>query len=212
MHLLKNLEHFLSSFLSSKEFYAALIGALIGGLLTGRYALRAQKQAAEDQRQRDQETERRAVNGTLQAIATELKILKSDCLDPLEKRLKELVRQREEARKNRLNEPPPLAMIRTEENRVTVFESNAGMLGKIENRELREKIVRVYGLNAGLLDSLNACARDFERWRSLHSADPEKSIIGTMLEDFQIWILNGLGDLQGELAELLPKIEKYINT
>jgi hypothetical protein len=55
VHLLKNLEHFLSSFLSSKELYAALIGALIGGLLTGRYALRAQKQAAEDQRQRDQE-------------------------------------------------------------------------------------------------------------------------------------------------------------
>lgn len=165
-----------------------------------------------NQRQRDEETERRAVNGTLQAIATELKILKADCLDPLEKRLKELVRQREEARKNKLNDPPPLAMIRTEENRVTVFESNAGMLGKIENRELREKIVRVYGLNAGLLDGLNACARDFERWRTLHNADPEKLIVSTMLEDFQIGILNGLSDLQRELCELLPKIEKYIDT
>src|SRR5262245_35680392 len=31
---LRHLEHFFSSFLSSKEFWAALIGAVIGGLLT----------------------------------------------------------------------------------------------------------------------------------------------------------------------------------
>jgi len=46
VHVLQHLERFLSSFLSSKEFYAAFIGAVIGGLLTGRYALRAQKQAS----------------------------------------------------------------------------------------------------------------------------------------------------------------------
>ena len=100
-------------------------------------------------------------------------------------------------------------MIRTEENRVTVFESNAAMLGKIDSRELREKIVRVYGLVAGLLDSLNACARDFERWRSLHDTNPEKSTIGIMLEDIQLGILNGLSDLQRELGELLRRYPSY---
>jgi hypothetical protein len=75
-----------SSFFNSREVWVALIGALaafvsaiigavIGGLLTGRYALRAQKQAAADQRQRDEEAERRAVEGTLRAIAAELTVL-----------------------------------------------------------------------------------------------------------------------------------------
>jgi len=58
------LEHFLSWFLSSEEFWSALIGAVIGGALTGWFTLRAQKQAPADQRQRE-EAERRAVGGVL---------------------------------------------------------------------------------------------------------------------------------------------------
>jgi hypothetical protein len=50
----------------------------------GRYAVHAQKQAANDQRQTDMEIEQRAVKGTLQALAAELTILKADMLDPLE--------------------------------------------------------------------------------------------------------------------------------
>jgi hypothetical protein len=48
-------------------------------------------------------------------------------------RLKDLAKYREEARRNRLNDPPPLAMARTEQPRVIVFESNASTLGKIDN-------------------------------------------------------------------------------
>jgi hypothetical protein len=83
----------------------------------------------------------------------------------LDKRLKEQARIREDFRKNNLGSPPPLAMTHTEQNRLTVFESNAEMLGRIDDDELRKKIVRVCGLIKGLLDHLNAMARDFERWR-----------------------------------------------
>jgi len=51
-------------------------------------ALLAQKQAAKDQRQRDEEAERRTVEGTLRAIATELRVLKKDAFDPLGEKLK----------------------------------------------------------------------------------------------------------------------------
>ena len=81
MHLLQHLERFFSSLLSSKEFWAASLGAVIGGLLTGWFALLAQKGAAKDQRQRDQDMERRAINGTLQAIATEVELFKVKFLD-----------------------------------------------------------------------------------------------------------------------------------
>jgi hypothetical protein len=50
----------------------SLLAAMIGGWIAGRYALRAQKQATEDQQQRDAQEERRMVNSTLQAIGTEI--------------------------------------------------------------------------------------------------------------------------------------------
>ena len=74
---------------------------------------------------------------------------------------------------------------------------------------MREKIVRVYGLVAGPLDSLNTCARDFERWRSLRDTDLEKAMVGTMVNDFQIGILNGLSDLQRELGRSTSEILRF---
>jgi hypothetical protein len=140
-HAVKHLEHVLSL----GEFWAALIGAVIGGALAAWSALRAQKQAAADQRRRDEEAGRRTIEGTLRAIAAELKVLKKDSFDPLDERLKDLAQQ-----KNR----PPLQMTRTEQNRIPVFQSNAHLPGRINDDDLREQIVRVYGLIAGLLDQL----------------------------------------------------------
>jgi hypothetical protein len=70
-----------------------LIGVVMGSLLTGYYTLRAQKQAAADQRRRDEETERRTVNGALRAVAAELSVLKADCFDPLDEKLKQVAQQ-----------------------------------------------------------------------------------------------------------------------
>jgi hypothetical protein len=206
----QHLERFFSSLLSAKEFWAAVLGAVIGGYMTGRYSLKAQKQAASDQRQRDIETERRTINGTLQAIAAELKVLKTSNFDILEKTLKDRSDAREKS--GRRDFPPPLAMTHTEPNRVTVFESNAGMLGKIEDAELREKIIRVYEFVKGLIDSLNANARAFERWRSLPDSHQEKPIVAEMLLGLEQGIQNGLADLQRELGELLKMIEKHLNS
>jgi hypothetical protein len=58
-------------------------------------------------------------------------------------------------------------------NRSTAFESNAAILGNLDNDELRQKIIRVYGLVKGLIDSVNANTRDFQRWRSLPDGHPE---------------------------------------
>lgn len=202
MHLLKNLEHFLSSLLSSKEFCAALIGAVIGGLMAGRYALRAQKQAAADQRQRDVEAEQRAVRGTLQAIATELKVLKVDSFDRLEKTLKERAQTRAQ---------PPLPTTLAEQNRTIVFESNAEILGKIDDHQLRQKIIRVYGLVKGLIDNLNANTREFDRWRSLPDSHPEKQSVTNVLALLEEGLGNRSAVLQRELDELLKELEENVD-
>jgi type II secretory pathway pseudopilin PulG len=179
----------------------SFVAAVIGGLIAAWAALRAQKQAAKDQRQRDLESERRAVNGTLQAIAAELRVLKTRNFEVLARTLE-----------NRANTPvkAPLAVTYTEPNRVTVFESNAGILGKIEDAELRAKIIFVYELIRGLIDSLNANSREFERWRSLPGSSFTKLEAAEMLLGLEAGIRNGLANLQRESDELLRMIDKYL--
>ena len=117
---------------------------------------------------------------------------------------------REELRKNKLHPLQPLAMTRTEQNVFSVFESSAGTLGRIDNKKLREDIVRVYGLAKGVVDKLNAHSRDFDRWRQLSESNLERSTGAGMLEDLEIWIQNGLNDLQSELGDLLIELRENV--
>jgi hypothetical protein len=66
VHLLQHLQHFFSSLLGSKEFWAAILAALVGGL----FAVYAQQQATKAQRESDLEAEREAADATLRVIAT----------------------------------------------------------------------------------------------------------------------------------------------
>ena len=189
-HVLEHLEHFFSSFLGSKEYWAALIGAVIGGLLTGRYALRAQKQAAKDQQIRDEKAERRTVEGILLAIATELKVLKEDTLDDLNRTLQDRAQRVDSG---------PLMMRRVKQNRAAVFQSNANMIGRISNDDLRRQIVRVYGLIAGMLDYTNTMAQDYELWRSLSGQPDENRELLDKLRELESHLRNGVQVLQREI-------------
>jgi hypothetical protein len=63
----------------------SLLAAVAGGWIAGRYAVHAQKHAAKEQRQSDREAERRAVNGTLQAIRPELEVFNTELVGELKK-------------------------------------------------------------------------------------------------------------------------------
>jgi hypothetical protein len=205
VHALKHLEHFLVS----KDFILAaigLIGAVIGGVLTGYFALHAEKQAAVDQRKRDLEIEVHATKSVLRAMDAELKVFKSEIFDPLETDLSDQARRRSLRPTVR-----PMAMKRTEQNRLMIFESNASVIGKIDDYELRARIIRLYGVMAGLLDHLNAMARDFERWRSLDDGDLEKQTVARMVDDLELRLRHSWGQLQNEFDQVFEGIDKYLN-
>jgi hypothetical protein len=141
----------------------SLLAAIIGGWIAGRYALRAQKQAAEHQRQRDVEAERRMINSTLQAIGTELTVLKEDFLDSLQ--------QTYDGRELGFHIRGPLSR-----NYFAVFEANAAMLGKIGDKHLREDIIRVYGSAKSLFDYLNCYSGRSDRGRDAKLEELEQTI------------------------------------
>jgi hypothetical protein len=130
----------------------------------------------------------------------------------LEANLKDQAKKREDARKNGLNHPPPFeAMQNTAMNRFTVFESYTDMLEKIDDDQLREKIIMVYGRVKGFIDLLNADARGFEHWRSLPDDDPHKQIVAGVLVHMQVQLRNTLAVLPGALNEVRKELKKYLD-
>jgi hypothetical protein len=200
-HALDHLQHFLASFLGSKEFLSALIGAVIGGALTAWSALRAQKQAAADERQRDEETERRTVEGALRAIAAELRVLKTDTLDPLNETLEESAKS---------SGSGPLMMRRVEQDHAAVFRSNAHLLGRVNDNDLREQIIRVYGIVGGAMDYANTMAKDYELWRSLRGQPDENRELLDKLRILESHLRKGVQVLQSDIPKLLDRIDKYL--
>jgi len=162
----------------------SLLAAIIGGWIAGKYALRAQKQAAEDQRQRDLEAELRTINSTLQAIGTELTVLKADFLDRLQEAY--------DGRQFGFEIRGPLSR-----NYFAVFESNAAMLGKIDDKDLREKIIRVYGSTKSLFDYLNYYSQ---------KSDTEKN---ARLEELEPKIRAQIDEIQKVVSDVHRLILKY---
>jgi hypothetical protein len=164
----------------------SLLAAMIGGWIAGKYALRAQKQAAEDQRQRDVEAEHRMINSALQAIGTELTVLKADFLD----RLQQVYDGREDWRQPGFQIRGPLSR-----NYFAVFQSNAAMLGKIGDKDLRERIIRVYGSAKSLFDYLNYYSQQNDTEKDAKLQEIEQKIraeieeIQKMVSDVQQMIL-----------------------
>ena len=167
----------------------SLLAAIIGGWIAGKYAPRAQKQAAEDQRQRDVEAERRMVNSALQAIGTELTVLKADFLD----RFQQGYDGRENMRERAFEIRGPLSR-----NYFAVFQSNAAMLGEIADKDLREKIIRVYGSAKSLFDYLNYYSRQSDTGKD------------AKLEELEQKIRAQIEEIQKMASEVQKLILKYL--
>jgi len=84
---------------------------------------------------------------------------------------------------------------RLSRNYFAVFESNAGMLGRITDEDLREKIIRVYGSAKSLFDYLNYYSLESETGKDAKLEALEQKLraqieeIQAMVSDVQKMIL-----------------------
>jgi len=205
-HACQHLQHFFSSLLASKEFWAAILGALVGGLMTGWFALRAQKRAAKDQRTRDRETESEIISGTLEAIATEVEVFKVTFLDGFE----DVFRPFDPGR--------PFAhlpkVIPLQQGLSIVFDSNAAVLGRINDAALRRKVVVTYVELKAITDVANHYAKRRELFEAVRYQPSAAGGSDQVKEEVETWAKNvreHIPKLQKKIADLLAEIRNYLD-
>jgi hypothetical protein len=189
----------------------SLLAAVVGGWIAGRYAVHAQKHAAKEQRQSDLEAERRAVNGTLQAIRPELEVFNTELIGELKTKFGDWDKQKPK------DERPPFSIPPATQNYFTVYDLNAGMLGRITKAELTREIVTTYARAKSLMDAVNYYAPRYEeRDRLSRGIGPEPTQAQGMDPGLRKWanetIRERLEAVEKDLPGLLEEIEKYLKS
>jgi hypothetical protein len=165
----------------------SLLAAIIGGWIAGRYAVHAQKHAVREQRASDLEAERRAVNGTLQAIKPELEVFNTELVGDLKKKFGHWDKQK--PRNKQQDEREPFAIPPVTHNYFIVYDLNAGMLGRITKAELTKKIVTTYARAKSLMDAVNYYSPRYqERERLSHGMGSEPAQAQGMDPGLRNWL------------------------
>ena len=193
----------------------SLLAAVIGGWIAGRYAVHAQKHAVKEQRASDLEAERRAVNGTLQAIKPELEVFNAELVRDLKEKFGDWDKQKRGNQQQDQREPfdiPPVT-----HNYFIVYDLNAGMLGRITKAELTKSIVTTYARAKSLMDAVNYYAPRYqERDRLSHGTGSEPARAQGMDPGLRKWaneiIRERLEAVEKELPGLLEDIQAYLQS
>jgi Mg2+ and Co2+ transporter CorA len=193
----------------------SLLAAVSGGWIAGRYAVHAQKHAVKEQRTSDLEAERRAVNGTLQAIKTELEVFNTELVGELKSKFGDWDRQKPSDQQQDQRKPfdiPPVT-----HNYFIVYDLNAGMLGRITKAELTKKVVTTYARAKSLMDAVNYYAPRYqERDRLSRGVGSEPTQAQDMDPGLRQWanqtIRERLGVVERNLPGLVEDIQKYLES
>lgn len=122
---------------------AAFVSSIAGGLLGGLFTYLGVRLTINHEKQKNLAAEKSEVNAFCKAIYAELDSILSRYLFSIG----------DQIGKHRTDQPF-LFFYSVGEEYFTVFNSNAHLLGKVEDDELRSRIVRIYTFTKGHLDSL----------------------------------------------------------
>lgn len=139
-----------------ESFGAAIAGAVVGGAITGFFALRAAKQEHRNNILLQQQKEKEVIAGLLQAIHDEVETIWDRYQEGMGVHLEALPENQ-----------PLLMYYPVVQDYFTVYNSNAFLIGHIEDHDLRKEIVSLYTMAKGLVDSYrlnNDLVQKFEYW------------------------------------------------
>ncbi len=186
------------------ELVISLIGGLIGGLTGGFFAVLAQDKAIRAQRKSDREAEEREVNGVLKSIEHELNEIEHGFLAPLEAAFPESRKSDQSGL--------PLKTPSINQNLFTIYDSNAGKIGKVADANTRHLIVRIYTSAKLSVDILNQYNRTYQVWDRLrHGFGTEPSQAQQILPELSHWaseMRRATSALRELLRVLVPRLKE----
>lgn len=141
-------------------FGSAITGAVVGGFIAGYFALRSTDKAHENQKKQAHENESKLIMGVLQAIHDEAETVFD--------RYQEMMGAKLES----LKEGEPLLFYYPlVSDFFTVYNSNAFLIGRIPDNDLRKQIIKTYTLGKAMIDSFrmnNDMLQKFENWDQVY--------------------------------------------
>lgn len=199
-----------TSILHSTEAISALLGAIVGSMLGGLFALIGGFFSNQLEIWRENEKEKRELKAVLQGFHSELKTLWERYMDSVGFEIENLP-----------DNKPWLKYWPITHDYFILFNSNASKVGKIEDQELREKIIFVYIRAKGIVDSfkmnneLNQKVENLEFTIAQLGNGPlqsqanvsKKAYIQSMVK-YADTIKFQHFELKKALDELLPKLKK----
>ena len=186
-----------------EAFGAAIAGAIIGGAVTGFFTLRATKQEHRNTVSLQQQKEKEVIAGLLQAIHDEVETIWD--------RYQEGIGIHLEA----LPENQPLLMYyAVVQDYFTIYNSNAFLIGRIEDHDLRKEVVSLYTAAKGLVDSYrlnNDLLQKFEYWDALFQ-ESEKEVHKNMALSHYGSLTNYTKAIRKQHDLLKDKVSKLLRT
>jgi hypothetical protein len=140
-----------------------------------------------------------------------LEVFNTELIGELKKKFGEWDKQKPK------DERPPFSIPPATQNYFTVYDLNAGMLGRITKAELTREIVTTYARAKSLMDAVNYYAPRYEeRDRLSRGIGPEPTQAQGMDPGLRKWanetIRERLEAVEKDLPGLLEEIEKYLKS
>lgn len=189
-----------------EAFGAAIAGAVVGGAITGFFTLRATKQEHRNTVRLQQQKETDVLSGLLQAIHDEVETIWDRYQDGMGVHLEALP-----------DNQPLLMYYPVVQDYFTIYNSNAFLIGRIEDHDIRKEIVSLYTTAKALVDSYrlnNDLVQKFEYWDVLFQESQKdvhknkaKAHYGSLI-DYAKTIRKQHVSLKEKVAKLLRTLHK----